>query len=459
MKNVFRRSFAAMALLACVLPGSAQEFRSSYFSKMSKFNHQMNPAMIDENYGAFLLGQVSATATGNVGLGNFVYEVNDIEGEDYVSFMSNRIDKNTFLSDLEAENEFNVYLNYNLFSAVFDRWGGSNLVELNLRSSANAVVPYEFFKFAKEEGVENEYHMKDLNFTTQNYFELALGHARNINEKLRVGAKVKLLVGAAYADFKVNNLELVKQPSLYKWSVKGDVRLNAALMDCPPAYDEDYISDGRKRIDGFDDIKPGISGFGLAADLGATYQLTEDLTLSAGITDLGFIKWQGVHTASSAGEYEFDGFKHSSVAASGSLDNGSLEDLQKDLEDLFAIYDDGEKDINETLAATVNAGAEYTMPFYRKMSVGVLYTGRFHGDYSWHQGMVSANVRPLNWLEVNANASMTSTGFAMGGLVNFKLGSVGLYVGSDQLIGSLPSEILTAKDANSQLTFGMTISL
>ena len=93
------------------------------------------------------------------------------------------------------------------------------------------------------------------------------------------------------------------------------------------------------------------------------------------------------------------------------------------------------------------------------MSVGVLYTGRFHGDYSWHQGMVSANVRPLNWLEVNANASMTSTGFAMGGLVNFKLGGVGLYVGSDQLIGSLPSEILTAKDANSQLTFGMTISL
>ena len=105
---MFRRSFAAMALLACVLPGSAQEFRSSYFSKMSKFNHQMNPALIDESYGAFLLGQVSATATGNVGLGNFVYEVNDIEGEDYVSFMSNRIDKNTFLSDLEAENEFEM---------------------------------------------------------------------------------------------------------------------------------------------------------------------------------------------------------------------------------------------------------------------------------------------------------------------------------------------------------------
>ncbi|MBR4128660.1 MAG: hypothetical protein IKT92_04230 [Bacteroidaceae bacterium] len=459
MKNVFRRSFAAMALLACVLPGSAQEFRSSYFSKMSKFNHQMNPALIDENYGAFLLGQVSATATGNVGLGNFVYEVNDVEGEDYVSFMSDRVDTNAFLSDLEAENKFNFYLNYNLFSFGFKGWGGSNLLELNLRSSMNAIVPYEFFKFAKEEGVGSEYHVNDMTFNTQNYLELALGHARDITDKLRVGAKVKVLVGAAYADFDVNNLDIVKESNL-KWKVQGDMHLEAALMDSEVKYSQQMSQDGRRRIKGFDDFTFGLSGLGIAADLGATYKLTDDLTLSAAVTDLGFIKWKDVHAATSAGEYEFDGFQYSKEAtAAGKTKDAALDDLQKDLEQLFALYEDADRDVNQTLAATVNAGAEYTMPFYRKMSVGVLYTGRFHGDYSWHQGMVSANVRPLNWLEVNANASMTSTGFAMGGLVNFKLGGVGLYVGSDQLIGSLPSEILTAKDANSQLTFGMTISL
>jgi hypothetical protein len=39
-----------------------------------------------------------------------------------------------------------------LFSVGFKAFGGSNLIELNMRSAVNASVPYEFFKFAKEEG-------------------------------------------------------------------------------------------------------------------------------------------------------------------------------------------------------------------------------------------------------------------------------------------------------------------
>ena len=459
MKNFILKSVATLALLVCVIPAVAQEFRSSYFSKSSNFRHQMNPAYLNDSYASVLLGQMNLGATGNVGLGNFIYEVNDGSDNDYVSFMDSKVDKNTFLNDLEPENTFDFYLNYNLFSVGFKAFGGSNLIELNLRSAVNASMPYEFFKFAKM-GVDfydterTEYHIKDLSLNTQNYMELALGHARNINEKLRVGAKVKVLLGMAYADFDVKNLDLVEDPAELKYKVNGDMHIEAALMDSKVKY---YPGEA-DRIKGFNDMSFGIAGLGLAVDLGATYQLTEDLTLSAGITDLGFINWNSVHTGSSKGEYYFNGFEQSGANSSAGS-NASLENLQDDLENLFALYDDGDKSVSQSLAATLNAGAEYTMPFYRKMSVGLLYTGRFYGDYSWHQGMLSANIRPLKWLEVNANAAATSTGFTMGAMLSLNSKIAKFYIGSDRLIGSSPADIMTAKDANANLTLGLTIPL
>ena len=452
MKKFMLKSVATLALLAFAMPAVAQEFRSSYFSKSSNFRHQMNPALLNDSYASVLLGQMNVGATGNVGLGNFIYEVNDGSDNDYVSFMDSKVDKNTFLNDLESENTFDFYLNYNLFSLGFKAFGGSNLIELNMRSAVNTSMPYEFFKFAKEEGAADNYHIKDLTLNSQNYMELAFGHARNINDKLRVGAKVKVLLGAAYADFKVNNLDIEKNIATGKFNVNGDMHLEAAILDSKVKYSDGVYPDGRKRIKGFNDMTFGLAGLGLAVDLGATYQLTEDLALSAGITDLGFISWNNVHTGTSKGEYNFDGFVHSGT-------NASLEDFQKDLEDLFAIYDDGEKSISQTLAATVNAGAEYTLPAYRNFSLGVLYTGRFYGDYSWHQGMISANLRPMKWLELNANAAATSTGFTMGAMLSLNSKIAKFYIGSDRLIGSSPAEIMTSKEANSNVVLGLTIPL
>ena len=46
----------------------------------------------------------------------------------------------------------------------------------------------------------------------------------------------------------------------------------------------------------------------MAFDLGATYKVMDDLTVSAALTDLGFINWKNAQHASSAGEWEFEGF-------------------------------------------------------------------------------------------------------------------------------------------------------
>ena len=49
---------------------------------------------------------------------------------------------------------------------------------------------------------------------------------------------------------------------------------------------QDYISD----FD-FDSGKLGIAGYGFGIDLGASYKIMDNLTVSASVLDLGFISW------------------------------------------------------------------------------------------------------------------------------------------------------------------------
>src|SRR3712207_8651767 len=52
----------------------------------------------------------------------------------------------------------------------------------------------------------------------------------------------------------------------------------------------------------------GVAGVGMGIDLGATYKLTDAITLSAAVLDLGFISWSkgSSHWASSAASREYN---------------------------------------------------------------------------------------------------------------------------------------------------------
>lgn len=190
---------AAALLSAALLPATAQEFRSSYFMQTSNFRHQMNPALLDSSYVAVLAGNINVGATGNIGLKNFVYKLTPEQqtrfgGYEYTTFMNPTVDAAKFLGDLHDKNRLDLYLNYNLFSVAFKAFGGTNLVEFNLRSNTNVSLPKELFEFAKTAGAKEHYSLSDIGMRTQNYAELALGHSHKIGERLTVGAKMKFLL-------------------------------------------------------------------------------------------------------------------------------------------------------------------------------------------------------------------------------------------------------------------------
>ena len=466
MKKSLRYMAAALTLAAATLPTSAQELRTSYFMETSNYRHQMNPALLDSPYVGLLFSNINIGMTGNIGAKQFIFDTNGLPGYTgnyrYTTFMDPNVDAKTFLNKLHDKNRFDLYLNYNLFSVGFKAWGGVNLLELNLRSNTNLTLPKGLFEFAKTAGEKEHYEFGGLGMRTQNYMELALGHSRDINKQWRVGGKLKFLIGAAYADFTADNVTLDMTEDA--WRIQSNAQMKASLLKSDVIHEDPSknSADGRPRVKELDNFGFSLPGFGMALDLGVTYKPIENLTLSAAITDLGFISWKNTHHASSQGDYTFDGFNNIYIGS----DKDQTEDIDDqfdqigdDLEEMFSVYDDGTKTATQALAATLNVGAEYKLPAYDKLKFGFLYTSRIHGKYSWHQGMLNVGVRPVKWFECNVNGAVTSTGVTAGGMLSLKAPHFNFYIAADRFFSKMGKQGVPLNSSNGNITFGMTFPL
>lgn len=466
MKKSLRYMAAALTMAAAILPTSAQELRTSYFMETSNYRHQMNPALLDSPYVGLLFSNINIGMTGNIGAKQFIFDTNGLPGYTgnyrYTTFMDPNVDAKTFLNKLHDKNRFDLYLNYNLFSVGFKAWGGVNLLELNLRSNTNLTLPKGLFEFAKTAGEKEHYEFGGLGMRTQNYMELALGHSRDINKQWRVGGKLKFLIGAAYADFTADNVTLDMTEDA--WRIQSNAQVKASLLKSDVIHEDPSknSADGRPRVKELDNFGFSLPGFGMALDLGVTYKPIDNLTLSAAITDLGFISWKNTHHASSQGDYTFDGFNNIYIGS----DKDQTEDIDDqfdqigdDLEEMFSVYDDGTKTATQALAATLNVGAEYKLPAYDKLKFGFLYTSRIHGKYSWHQGMLNVGVRPVKWFECNVNGAVTSTGVTAGGMLSLKAPHFNFYIAADRFVSKMGKQGVPLNSSNGNITFGMTFPL
>ena len=463
MKKTYRHLAATLLLATAVAPAAAQEFRTAAFMQTNNYRHQINPAMLDEAYvGMPFFGQINVGATGNFGLKNFVYKLDGNPRYDLTTFMSPTVSAGEFLGDLHDKNRADVYVNYNIFSVGFKAFKGINLVELNLRSNTNVSLPYELFEFMKTTGAKETYHLQDIGVRSQNYLELALGHSHRINDQWTVGAKLKFLFGGAYADFSADQLDVTMNGD--QWRIVGDARLKAAVLSSEFDYEDPSKNapDGRRRVKGIDDVSFGLPGFGMGVDLGATFKVTKDLTLSAAINDLGFINWSKVKNASSRGDYTFEGFEDIYAGSNNTGGNklgDQFETLGDDLEEMFSVYDDGEGSSSQALAATINIGAEYTLPAYRNLRFGFLYTSRLHGLYSYHQGLLSATIRPVKCLEASVNTAVSSTGCTFGAALSLRAKHYNFFIGSDRIFGKVSKEFIPLNSLNANVTMGMSFPL
>ena len=466
-----RHKITVMAtLLAASLGTTAQELRTTYFMQTSDLRHEMNPALLDHSYVSFpLLGNMNIGTTGNFGAKTFIFDMEPtwenygVNGRTKTTFMHPDVDAGKFLDGLKNNNRMGVNLKYQVFGFAFKAFGGFNSVDLNLRSTTNISMPKSLFEFMKETGSKTDYNISNLGARTENFAELGLGHSHKVNEQWTVGGKLKLLFGLGYANFNTDRIDLHLDDDY--WRVSGKITAEVAAMgiDMKESDKVDPENPDRHRVDGIDDNIGGLGGFGAAIDLGVTWKPIEHLTVSAALTDLGGISWKKAHQMTSTGEWNFDGFDKD-IYAGGSKENGAdlgdqLDDLGDDLGDLFSLYYDGSKNKGHALSANLHLGVEYALPSYDKLRFGFLYTSRMAGQFAWHQGMLSVNVRPVKAIEVSLNGAASSTGVTGGMVLDLHAKRFNFFVGTDCFLSKMGKYGVPLKKANNSVSFGFGFPL
>lgn len=456
MKNL--NKYLAVAVMVGAATGvSAQALNSGYFLDGYLFKHQLNPALeSDKAYFSIpVLGNINIGTRGNIGLGNFLYPT---ANGGLTTFMNSSISAEEFLNGLSTNNKLAMNLDMSILSAGFRAWGGFNTIDIGLRSHTALNIPKDMLEFMKvgQSRPTTVYDMGDMGMSSANYVEVALGHSRQITDKLRVGAKVKFLLGGMYADMSLKNTHVTLSENEWVVSANGEMNIAAKGMTVPEK------DGGLVDFDNIEYDSPGLSGFGLGIDLGATYEVIDNLTVSAAIKDLGFIGWSNNTYASTNNEpWRFDGFEN--LTFSDDKEEDKLENQLDALGDEFEDYANlhrrstGEK-LSKALAATLVVGAEYALPMYDKLSFGLLSTTRFNGPYTWSEGRLSANVSPLSWLEGGVNVAVSSFGTSAGWILNLHPKGFSIFLGMDCLVGKVNPQFIPVNNANASFSCGFNVT-
>ena len=415
----------------------AQNLESGFFTDGFLYRHEMNPAIENSrNYISMLgIGNVNVGMSGNLGVRDVIFNRN---GES-VLFTNPQVNAEDFLSGISDRSRINANIRLQIMGAGFKAWGGYNTVGIDLRSNTNIVIPKSLFEMAKSGLTNQTYDIGGLGIHEDSYVEVALGHSRKINDKWRVGGKVKFLVGLGTVDANVDNAVLNLAEDGYVANVEAELKTNMGGLEYKTKASSH--NGGRQIFNGFemDSFKPG--GFGVAFDLGAEYKISKNWRVLASVTDLGFISWKDTKLAATHGEINTD--KHHFSVNDDDVNSfgDEFDRLGDELATLYELEDKGNVG-NRTsmLGATMNIGGEYVFPYYRKLTFGLLNTTRIQGKYTWTNFRLSANVAPAKIFSAGVNVGLGTFGASFGWILNFHTKGFNLFAGMDHTMGKLAKQ-------------------
>ena len=467
-------------MLVCTLSANAQFLRTSYFMEGTHYRQQLNPALTPTKgyFNLPVIGAVNATV-GSTSLG--YQDIIDIidDGDDFYT-------KPDFMNRLKDNNKLNVNFSTEILSAGWYKGKNFWLFNIGVRTDMGANLTKNMFTFLNEmETVEENWRNSNYDISGQQlninaYTEIGLGLSRQINSRLTVGARVKALLGIGNMELKLNRVamsaNLPSDQQINQWSsesywnsmtpsqaaqaaqelkdkfnnyhanltVGAELKSSFKGLELQEEEGKDYVTD----FD-FDSGKLGIAGYGFGIDLGASYKILDNLTVSASVLDLGFISWSKSSTKIASANPDPIDIKGSTYANMVDPNNpntvmNAVNQLQNDAQgymdrvtngdvldyDMLQLeVSDAKESRKSRLASTLVLGAEYGF-FNNKLAVGVLSTTRFVQPDALTELTFSANYRPKSWFNVALSYSaIQSAGKSFG--LGLKLGP--LFVGTDYM--------------------------
>ena len=454
----------ALALFVFAAPTArSQELETGYFLGGNPYAFRMNPAFQSErNIFSLALGGTGLGAWSNLGISSLFYPGSN--GYLY-TFMSDRVSPEEFQRKIGQNNRLNLDARVNVLTVGF--WADRRFftVDLNVRSLNAVSAPYDLFDFLKGGSRSGgSFDFSGTGVRAKEFVELAFGWSKNYDNVFNVGFRVKALFGLAEGEILAENMKLTMASD--RWEIQSRSVLNASSPSLVYKRDgEDLDIDS---ID-FGNDRFGLAGFGGAVDLGASWNVLPLLTLSAAVLDFGPMRWnreiQGVSP-----ETTYTWSPSDQQGSASDTWEEEMDEAASALSGIFRFKDhSGSGGKFEMLPFRVNLGAEYRMPFYERLSVGLLYQGRGGASFSRHMGRFSLNWNPLDFLSVSTGTTLSKMGQNIGFALNLHPAGVNLLVGCDYipfhtvdiapLVKDVPYTIVPRDQMKLNLYIGLNLAL
>ena len=232
------------------------------------------------------------------------------------------------------------------------------------------------------------------------YSELGATYAREIDDKLWVGLRLKYLLGGL--NITTNKLALslrgIESDNTLEIGAEADIRVSGPIEFTLDAYDlVDEISvDSTNQI--FSTDNPGY-----AVDLGLVYTVSPKLVLSAAVTDIGEIRWKNdVKQLTLDTTYRYTGADFSD-SIDDQADNYKssedvLDELKEDIKNEFS-FQLTEDSYTEKLPYTISMGAEFRL--LKNLDFGAMYAHYASPYYKRDTCAFSANLGIRNALSLS----------------------------------------------------------
>ncbi len=431
-----------MLITTICLDAASQNSQILYFMKLPQ-NQFLNPALKPAN--RFYIGLPVITGI-HAGIGNDFFTLSDIFPPETKidSAVFKNLDLNRLAGKLKDRNTLATDFDIQLLSLGLS-FGKDLYVFFDVRDrvSAKAVLPRDLLDLyirGYNQYLEKTLDLSGMKITGQYFREYGLGFSKNITNNLRIGAKAKLLSGIASISLDNRSFTL-KVNDDFSQTVSADASLDVSGKKALKRIfsDNNFLippldSTRGADIKGFalDYIKYPVLNKGVSFDFGLVYNIGRLVTLSAGVTDLGFINWnQDLKSYNANSNFTLQGITLEDVVN----ETYSIDDMVNSLVDTIKnnfIENPSPLSYKTNLPTSISAGASFNL--LPVLSIGLLSNSKFYMGTVKESFTLSANaylgrVLSASMSYTAANYSYNNLGFGLA----FKAGIGQFYIIADKI--------------------------
>lgn len=458
MKKLYIYIITIICIIFAGKEVKAQYTDISYFMRNVPTSFKMNPA--NTPVAKFYLNMPIAGINLEFATSGFSYsDIITRRADD-----SLQVDLNKFYNKLTDNNYLKFSNNIELFGLGFQA-GEKNYISIGLDLSMDGNINFSkgLFGFIVN-GTESDNNQSEfINnkiISLNAFIAPSISYSRVVNDKLTVGARVKLPMGIANIttdkselsiDFNDDKITATSNFLVRTSNIIGSFNFSGL----------DSASNAEFKTNTSDIINQAKKNIGLAFDFGGSYKINNTMVVSLSIQDLGYINWGAnvsyLQSKNPNASYTFNGL--------GSVDfndNNSFSDRLDEIADSLMTSFDLEavegKSYTQMLPAKIYAG--FTWNFAKTQYLNALYKGAFGNNYSDHYISIYYSTQLERYLNFSiGNTFAFENHFNAISAINPSLAlNLNLYMINFYFGGSLRSSYNLAKITGVNVFAGMNIA-